>query len=353
MRKLTGPQKAILVPLLGMFVAWLFFVGALLLDIVIPQWPVYDNMGNPKTDVAEPIRWQTYLFLAAIASIALSALKGQKLAIAARAQLGDGHLLGRAAQRFANLAIWIGLILGAVFALGNFLAAFGNNFSGVRSELLVRLASVYLPIILATVLEIYVILRAFVLRAESTEPSPEQTKGMSEKQKALALGYALPIIATAIAIVFGLVVFDVTRTNLDGWIWVIVQSIVIAGIVAGTRFATKARAGEVAAPRQRAVFSALAAGAANLNFVLSVVFGAVVSIIALTTTGTAIGKLRESSYILDGKEWETVIKPITWDWLIGDLAPAKVLVLLVLGGTYVTLVLRNRESKPQAINSAE
>lgn len=347
MRKLTAPEKAILIPLVGMFVAWLFFAGALLLDIVIPQWPVYDNMGNPKTDVAEPIRWQTYLFLASIASIAVGALIGQKRSIEARAQLGEGHLLARAAQRFSNLAIWIGLILGAIFALGNFMAAFGNNFSGVRSEVGVRLVSVYLPIVLATLLEIFVILRAFVLRPDQAGQSAEQGKRMSDKQKALALGYALPIIATAIAIVFGLVVFDVTRTNLDGWIWVIVQSIVIAGIIAGTRFASKARAGEVAVPRQRAVFSALAAGAANLNFVLSVLFGAVVSIIALVTTGTAIGKLRESGYVLDGKEWETVIKPVTWDWLLGDFAPAKVLVLLVLGGTYVTILLRNRESKAE------
>jgi hypothetical protein len=40
-----------------------------------------------------------------------------------------------------------------------------------------------------------------------------------------------------------------------------------------------------------------------------------------------------------------VLKPITWQWLIEDAAPAKVLILLAVVGVYFTITERNRQAK--------
>jgi hypothetical protein len=180
------------------------------------------------------------------------------------------------------------------------------------------------------------------------EIKDDSKKGLSDAQKALGLGYAVPILATAVAIIFGLVVYDVTRTELQVWIWVIIQLIVATGIVAGTRFAAKAKSAKPAAPKPR---TALAAGAASLNFVLSIVFAGVVSIMSFVYLGTAISKLQqwnEGQWDKNGKvlvEPTTYLEPVTFKWAIEDLAPAKVLLVLAVVGIFVTITQRNKEVK--------
>ena len=98
-----------------------------------------------------------------------------------------------------------------------------------------------LAIVLATGLVVYVLLAAFVFRHDESTNTDGVKQKMSEAQKALGLGYAVPILATAVAIIFGLGVYDVTRTNLQVWVWVIIIAIVAAGVVWGTRFAAKAK----------------------------------------------------------------------------------------------------------------
>jgi hypothetical protein len=141
------------------------------------------------------------------------------------------------------------------------------------------------------------------------------------------------------------VVYDVTRTELEVWVWVIIQVIVVIGIVAGTRFASKAKAAKPAAPKPK---TALAAGAATLNFVLSIVFGAVVTIMAFTFGFAAVEKLRVwPEYIGDKVPTvtEPTISPLTWAWLIDEMLPAKVLLLLAVVGIYWTITERNKETK--------
>jgi hypothetical protein len=95
----------------------------------------------------------------------------------------------------------IGLVAGAVYAIGNFLAAF-NVYQGRTENLGLRFLGVYLPILLATALVVIVLLRAFVFRKDLKEQAePGEKKGLSEAQKALGLGYAVPILATAAAII--------------------------------------------------------------------------------------------------------------------------------------------------------
>lgn len=346
MIKLTLPEKAIAVPLIGLFLAWVFMLAGMIIDIYTTPWPRYTSTGS-LVDTPEPIRFAPYFFLLAVAAIALSALFGQRQALRSRLELGQEHQMSRAAHRFANLMVWLGLGLGAVFAIGNFLSAFGGGMGQPRGELYVRLISIYLPILLVTALEIFVIVKSFVSRPDLAGQG-KNGQINPEVRKALALGYSWPIVSTAVAIVLGLIIYDISRTNLDTWIWVVVLSIVISGIIAGTRFSRVASHEEAPIPMMQRMRKSLAAGASNLNFVLSVVFGAVVSIIAVTATGGAVQKLRSWSYI-DGVE-KIDYSGMDWNWYLSDLAPAKVLVLLVVIGTYLTITLRNRETdKPSAI----
>ena len=341
MRKLESAKLALIVPLAGILVAWGLMTAAMYVGLF------ERDFGYASLPQRQDTRWSVYLLLSAIAAIAFGALWGQRKALQLRAEPATDNALARAVHRFNNLVIWIGLSLGVVFAFGNFMSAF-NQYNGRDNNLLNRILTVYLPILLATALVVTVILRAFVFRAdgEQVDHEDEIAKAAARlRRRNLGLGYAVPVLTTAFAIVVGLLIYDATGTDLQTWVWVFIQALVIFGIVVGTRFANRAKLGEVVAAKPRALFNSLAAGAANLNFVLSLVFAGVVSIIAVTSTAQAIDKLyKYEVYDAFGKIAEDgAIKPITIDWLISDLLPAKVLVLLVLVGTFLTITLRNRE----------
>ena len=343
MKKLTQVQKAIVLPLIGEVWGWLFFVAAIFWNQ--RQNFVSNDVPYPSFPAPEFVHVGTYLFLIAIAGFSATAIWSQSLAIKARAELGEENSLARAAHRFATLSVVIALAFGAIFAIGNFMGAFGYSSSNAQNAV-VRILDVYLPILLATAMVVFVILRAFVFREGEHQDGPKDKRGLTETQKALGLGYAMPIITTAVAIIFGLIVYDVTKTTLQVWVWVLIQVIVVAGVVQGTRFAAKAKAGVVRPPRER---RALAAGAAGLNFVLSIVFGAVVSIMAFSFGGSAVDKLQNyPEYDFNGKligSEKVTMDPISFTWFINDLLPALVLLGLAVVGIYWTIVARNKEAK--------
>ena len=345
MNRIPLANRAIALPLIGLFVAWLAFMGATLANLFVPQ-PQYGPNGNVFFK-EEVFQVAPYLFLLGIAAVAIASLFAQGLAIRARAEANDASSLARAAQRFSTLGIILGLAGGAVFAIGNFMGAF-NSYSGRAESVFLRITSVYVPILLATGLVVYVLLAAFVFRHDESSNTDGVKPKMSEAQKALGLGYAVPILATAVAIIFGLGVYDVTQTNLQVWVWVIIIAIVAAGVVLGTRFAAKAKSAKPTPPKPR---TALAAGAANLNLVLSIVFGSVVTIMSFSFGTQAIAKLQTwSQPPLNCKDAECFSEPTinapTWTWLIQELAPAKVLLLLAIIGVYVTITERNKDVQP-------
>jgi hypothetical protein len=327
-------RKAILLPLIGLAMGWVLFMFASWSDLFIQ--PEYDPTGAWLND-GPAIRPSTYLYLLGITVYSVSALLG--LQASAKEMGGNNTNDGatRAAYRFGNLNVIIGLAGGAVFALVNFLSAFRQNET--EQGLMYRLVAVYLPILLATGLVVTVLLFAFVFRKDHSSVAAEKTTGMTKRQKALGLGYSIPIIAGAIAIIFGLVVFDITQTSLDAWVWVIIQVIIAAGIILGTRYARMAKSEKAAAPKPRTVW---ASGAWNLNFVLSIVFGGVVSVMAFVFGSGSFEKLRD--YNFDYAGWE--IKPLTVGWLVGDFAPALVLIVLVVIGLYATITERHRNESP-------
>jgi hypothetical protein len=351
MKKLTQVQKAIVLPLIGEVWGWLFFVAAIFAN------QLQNNLNSgvkfqpvPAPEVVHP---GTYLFLVAIAGFAIAALAGQRMAIAARADLGEGNSLARAAHRFGNLAVVLALAFGAIFAIGNFMGAFGGSSSNAQN-IGIRFMDVYLPILLATALVVFVILRAFVFGAAEHAEGSKDKRGLTDTQKALGLGYAMPIVTTAFAIIFGLIVYDVTKTNLQVWVWVLIQVIVVGGVVQGTRFAAKAKRGVVRPPRERRV---LAAGAAALNFVLSIVFGGVVSIMAFSYGASAVDKLQNyPEYDANGQVIGTdqvTLDPITVTWVINDLLPALVLLGLAVVGVYWTIVARNSDASKRAVRESD
>lgn len=313
-------KQAIITPLIGLVVGWTLFMFAIYSDLFV--FPIYDNQGMYLGET-QVVKISTFLYLVGIVVFGLLALRGQQMSLHARELAGLDAPLPRAAHRFTNLTVVISLVGGSIYAIGNFLNAF-NSFGQENVNLLVRLFDVYVPIVLATILVIFILLRAFVYRKQTVKKANKQ--GMSDSEKALGLGYAIPILFTAVAIIFGLVVYDITRTDLQVWVWVVIQVIIALGILLGTRFSSKAKAAKAAPPRVR---QTLAAGAANLNFVLSIVFGATVSIMSFTFGASAIESLRIwPEYIepAEGEEfvfdpgWE--IAPFEWKWFFESMVPA-------------------------------
>jgi hypothetical protein len=211
-----------------------------------------------------------------------------------------------------------------------------------------RLVNVYLPIVLATALVVYTLLSAFVFRKDAPDiPEGEKDEDRAKLQRAVGLAYAVPVVGTAIAIIFGLTVYDITKTSLDAWIWVIIQAIIGFSIILGTTFAARARSARPLPPRERK--SGVAA--VSLNFVLSVVFGVVVLFMAFTLGFSGVDGLLEyvdRMEIVDGREvfnYERTLSAPSIGWLIEDMLPPMLLLLLAEWGIYRTLVIRNEEAK--------
>lgn len=341
MDQIKQEKKAIRLPLFGLTLAWLFFVGAAFYQLFI-DYPVYDEMGN-YVSPAPTVQLDTYLFLLGIAALAVSSLLGQRLSL--RLRETDDSLLARGAQRFTTLAVIVSLVAGAVYAVGTFLGAF-NNYSGREASPLVRIFGVYVPIILATALVVAVLLFAFVFRQDAPDlPHAEKDQERSKLQRAIGLAYASPIIGTAIAIIFGLVVYDTTKTNLDVWIWVVIQLIIAGSILTGTNFAVRARLSKPVAPRPRTS----GAAAININLVLSIIFGVTVTIMAFSYGMESVNSLREwPEPVLKGDVYinqDPFIRAVDLAWVFGKLLPALALLALAQIGIYQSLVLRN--SKPK------
>lgn len=339
MQEIRRAKTAIVLPLAGLSAAWLLFMVAIFTDqlVTIEQYATNDY-------TEQQVRVSTYLYLIGISAVSVTALMGQRIALDLRNR--NDFLLARAAHRFTNLGIILSLLGGAIFAIGNFLGAFGGYDREAPG--LVRIFGVYVPIILATALVVTILLLGFVFRKDAPDLRHEQDQDLAKKQRAVGLAYATPILGTAIAIIFGLAVYDITRTELDVWIWVIIQLIIALSILIGTRFAAKAKLVAVEPkPRKPGV------AAVNLNFVLSILFGVVVTLMAFTYGGNAIESLIswedywEARAPMDSKgEDFTVIAPelrgADLGWWLGDMLPALVLLALAETGIYKSLVTRNQ-----------
>ncbi|MDP5026505.1 MAG: hypothetical protein NWP32_05980 [Aquiluna sp.] len=341
MQEIRSAKRAIIFPLVGLAVAWVFFMVGIFTDqlVMVEQYAI-DDFSEQE------LRWSTYLYLIGISAVSVASLLGQRTALTLRNN--EDFPLARAAHRFANLGIILSLLAGAIFAIGNFLGAFGGYDRDAPG--LVRIFGVYVPIVLATALVVTILLLGFVFRKDAPDLKNEKDEDLAKKQRAVGLAYATPILGTAIAILFGLAVYDITRTTLDVWIWVIIQLIIALSILIGTRFAAKAKLVAVEPkPRKPGV------AAVSLNFVLSILFGVVVTIMAFSYGGSAIDSLIdwdaywEARAPLESKGEEFVamapeMRGADLGWWLGDMLPALVLLALAEIGIYKSIVTRNQEA---------
>ena len=337
--KSISAKNAIKFPLYALAVTWVLFMLGVLVEIYQPD--VYWNDSGERISPEPFVQGQIYLFLLSITVFALVSQYALKQAVQLRAQ--QETPLARAAHRFNNLGVILSLLAGAIYAVGNFLGAW-NRFDRQDEPVFIRLLNVYVPIVLATALVVFVILSAFVFRKDAPDiPEDQKDEERAKLQRAVGLAYAAPIIGTAIAIIFGLVVYDVTKTTLDTWIWVIIQAIIAISIILGTTFAARARAARPRPPRERR--SGVAA--VNLNFVLSIIFGAVVLIMAFTLGAEAIDNLIQWPEWREGMtdaDYKRMVLSPSLGWFFSDMLPALVLLALAEVGIYRTLVIRNPDT---------
>jgi hypothetical protein len=289
-------KRALLIVLASVVAAWILVMVATFTDLFVT--PIY--VDGVYTGDAPAIKASTYLFVGAVAIVSAATLVAQRLAIRARIDAGAQALLPRATHRFTTLMIVITLAFAAIFGVSVFLQSFPGGRE--QAEVGVRLFTTYLPIVLYTAIIVTVLLVGFVFRGDklpktatdTTQAKLPEDQAISESgadSRALGGAYAVPIIAAAIALIFGLVVYDITQTRLELWIWVIIQVIVGAGIVAGTLFAAKAIRQETDHSSSRA---RITRSSGILNFVLSIVFIAIVLGMGFGSGGSSIESLRIS-----------------------------------------------------------
>lgn len=336
MSESRNANRAIQLPLIGLAFLWVMMVLAQYVDLY-REYPTYGINGE-QLPYEVTLQWSIYLILLGITGAAIASLLGQRIALALR--LENDSPLAISAHRFNNLFVILSLVGGAVFAIGNFLGAF-NTYDSRDASPLVRIFGVYVPIVLATALVVVVILFAFVFRKDAPDISHEEKdEDRARLQRAVGLAYASPIIGTAIAIIFGLVVYDTTRTTLDVWIWVIIQAIIATSIIVGTRFAAQAKSAKPLQPKPRRTGTA----AVNLNLVLTIVFGVAVTVMAFTFGFAAVENLREWPQWVDGKPetQQPFVNAISLGWFLESLLPALVLLALATVGVYQSMISRHR-----------
>jgi hypothetical protein len=316
----NSAKSALRVVLFSAVIGWSFFLLANYADYVLEATLSPEELfGSEAFGLIRPSK---YLIFAAITAFALGSLLAMKKLQRLRSN-ADSSQLAAPALKFATTAVIISLVVSAWAAIGVFLESFFDGSGGV--DISTRVLNSYLPIVLYTGLAITVLLAAFVFNRHGTpeaktktEPTnrtkaaPHQTEpaqinarvgqghpdphpeasaplGNSSAQRALALAYTVPIVAVAVALIFGLIVYDLTQTALEVWIWVLIQSFIAAGIIVGVFFASQSmRTTEGPGTQPPGVN----VGAKNLNFVLSIIFSAILALMSLGYGVSAIEQLR-------------------------------------------------------------
>ncbi len=320
----------ILLPLLGVTVAWVAMVLASYFDLSVASYWDQPNFAEVKAS--------TYAVLAGLVIGSLLALWGFKRADAAHAADEKTPLI-RAEYRFTALMIILGMAFLAIFAIVTFIGSFGtSSFDGASPTVVGRILGVYLPIVLAAGAVVFVLLQATLYRKTSPVDGV-QDKGLSATQKALAIGYAVPIVGTAFAIIVGLIVYDTQSQKLATWAWVVIQLIIGTSIYFGTRSAAKARS---AKPVVRAPRVVGAAGAVTLNYVLSLIFAGAVSVMSFTFATAAVSSLRIYRECVAEVPCVPVVNGTTAQWWMEEMIPAFLLLVLVQVAVYFVITARNK-----------
>lgn len=302
----TVARRALVTILMSATLGWILFTAGLILDVYTRSGKTFDELyGDDAVGMILPSK---YLTLLAITVFAIGALIAKRqLVKQGGTQLG---YLG-AVYTFANVALVVALAMTAIGGVSVFMSGF---FDGSQAAVSIRLLDVYVPIICYTIVLVSVLLAGFVFVKHSAQNGgqpPVQVAAPAAStetvQRATALSFAVPIIAVAIALIIGLIVYDITKHSPEVWIWVIIQTLIAAGIIIGTFLARNAMRGSGTVDQHTGLIaspSGVSVGAQTLNFILSVIFTVAVSIMALTYAASAANALQVNTY-LSLNVWDT------------------------------------------------
>jgi len=322
-------RLGLVLPLVAVTVAWLAMMVATYVQTHLNDFAAYPS-------VPAEVKASTYIVLVGLALASGLVLWGFRKADAEHWTSSSN--LVRSVYRFGGLMVVLALVGDALFAIVTFLTSLATSSYPPRSASLEgRIFGTYVPIILDAALVVFVLLQATMYRKSQGEEAA--SAGVSDTKKALAFGYALPVLGAALAIIIGLSVYDFQRNQVQSWTWVVIFLILGASVVLGTRFAAKAKqAVPVVAPPKVVG----AAGAVRLNYVLSVVFAGVVGVMSFTFGLSAVTSLSGYTECVDGN-CSTVNAGADFKWWSEQMIPALVLLLLVQAAVYFSITLRNKE----------
>jgi MFS family permease len=322
-------KTAIAFVLIGLTSAWFGFIVANYVGLY--EAKEYGPNGGLISGYSGLTQPTTYIFLTALISLAAFSGMAYRMTDALVAKKTPGAL---PVFRFAAVGVVVSLVSLVIFALSCFFASF-NNFSGVTNGIGDQLTGVYIPIILAAAVSVFLILSATVYRkSEATvgKASPEQKRAKREA----ALAFIYPIVGTTLALLIGLTIYQSSRQNPQVWVWVFILAIVGGSIAMGSIYAarTKAHGVSKAKPKKPSGTAAL-----SLNFVLVVVFVVVVTLMSFGFGIAAVSDLRSYDYTPSGGGGS--IRGISLDWFIRQMLPAMLTLALVDVTAYVAVRIRS------------
>lgn len=281
-------------------VAWIVVQGGFAIDVM--RLGGEGGYYQPQVVHAIPL-----MVMFAGAMMGLGSLVGERIAIHAASENPNSFGAARAAaglaRTFAVIAVLVSFVATAVL----FLSAFSDSPSAEIS-IIRRLLETYIPIVGYTALAIWIILSLFVFRRGRLTPPDVEAKLKQRKSSAstalttsgeanahprsLALAFILPIVALAVGLVIGLIVYDLTNRGPEATIWLLIAAIVGSGVIAGSVFAARAIATETDPSGSGASHAATL-----LSFVLSIVFSAVVTVMSVSYGQSAIQALQAQPYL--------------------------------------------------------
>ena len=283
-------NKALLIVHASSIFAWVLFVIGQFSNLVIDANRSDTELWGPNAIAI--VRPAIYLNFAAIAIVSVTAMLAKKYV--SRPEKSESRL-ALPVRHFLSTVLIISMVVSAISAVSVFM---GNFFEGAaKATITERILVSYFPIVLYTVLVLLLLLFGFVFAHRAAQPPSTSDQRASEitesglaahSTRDTAISFTLPIVAVATALIFGLVVYDITRTSLEAWVWVIVLVIVAFGVVGGTVFATRSLTPYLAASTRP---QGTSIGAKLLNFVLSIIYVGVVTLMSANYATNAVQHL--------------------------------------------------------------
>ncbi|NBX94288.1 MAG: hypothetical protein EBQ79_01600 [Actinobacteria bacterium] len=217
------------------------------------------------------------------------------------------------------------------FALSAFSASF--NMFGSSGTVVDQLTGVYVPIILAAAVCVFLLLSVTVYRkseAVAGTLTPEQKRAKREA----ALAFVYPIVGTTLALLIGITVYQSNRQNPQSWVWVLILAIVGGSVAIGSIYAARTRAhgASQAKPKKVAGTAAL-----SLNFVLVVIFVVVVTFMSFMFGIAAISELN----YYGGWFKKEPLDAVTLQWFVNSMLPAILILALVDVTAYIAVRIRS------------